>query len=170
MMKIVYPTLTVCKEQLFPYIRARMATSEPAPFYEDERSGTEKLEGSFQLMDRTEYEGVLSKAAYLFCSIIDGHHFSNGNKRLAVTMIIYFLIVNNYKIHAPNMEVMRDELKRVFPNLKWEEVHSFRFPHEYFFYHLALIIADRKQKGQMTFSQEQLAVRELLEVVAIKST
>jgi len=163
-----YLTLDSCRAQLFPYIRARMASAEPAPYYEGERSGTEKLGASFQFMQRDEYKGILGKASYVFCSIIDGHHFSNGNKRLAVTVLIYFLILNGYKIHAPNMEIMRNELHRVFPKLQWEEIVSFRNPHEYFFYHLALIIADRKQKGQMTFAQEQHAVKELLEVVIVK--
>ena len=167
-MTTFYPTITICQEELFPYIRTRMVAHEPAPVYEMERLGIDKLSGVFELMQQDHYQGILGKAAYLFCSVIDGHHFSNGNKRLGVTLLIYFLIINHYKIHAPNLAVMRQELKRVFPDLKWEEDISFRYPHEYFFYHLALIIADRSQKGQMTFQQEQEAIQKLLTVIAIK--
>lgn len=162
-----YPTLALCRELLFPYIRSRLAINEPAPYYEDERRGLEKLESGFVLMQRPEYEGAIAKAAYLFCSIVDGHHFSNGNKRLGVTLLLFFLLQNGYLVSAPDMEIMRQELARLFPNLVWENVQSFHFPHEYFFYHLALIIADRKQKGQMSFAQEQEAVKQLLGVIMV---
>lgn len=162
-----YPTILLCRQQLFPYIRSRLATAEPAPSYEFELRGVRGLEGIFNLMQRDEYQGALGKAAYLFCSVIDGHHFSNGNKRLGVTLLLYFLLLNGYMVSIPDLQIMRQELQRLFPNLQWEEVTSFHYPHEYFFYHLALIIADRKQKGQMTFQQEQSAVRELLTVVMV---
>jgi len=163
-----YPTLAICREILFPYIRDRMATAEPAPSYEHER-GLAKLESAFHFMQRDEYEGLLGKASYLFCSIIDGHHFSNGNKRLAVVVLVYFLLINNCKIHAPNMAVLRAELVRIFPNVKWEKIKAFRHAHEYFFYHLAIIIADRQQKGNMTFTEERVAVEQMLRVIVLRS-
>jgi len=147
-----------------------MATEEPAPDYKYETNGTKRLDAVFQLMKRSDYKGVFGKAAYMFCSVIDSHHFSNGNKRLAVTLLVYVLLVNGYQIHAPNMEVMRQELNNAFPKLKWQNIQSFNRPHEYFFYHLALIIADRAQKGKMTFTQEQVAVKNLLEVVAVNES
>ena len=160
-----YPTLQACHDLLFPLIKEEMARHEPAPKYDYEAQGLRKLESIFTLMDRDEYDGLLPKAAYLFCAVIDGHPFSNGNKRLAVSLLTYFLVVNGYRISAPSMEAVRMELQRLFPHLKWEEVHSFRHPHEYFFYHLALIIADRGQKGQLSFSQEQAAVVDLLRFI-----
>jgi prophage maintenance system killer protein len=163
-----YPTPDTCRQLLFPYIRSRLVSDEPAPIYDDEQVGLRRLEGILGLMQRDDYKGVLGKAAYLFCSIIDGHPFSNGNKRLAVTLLLYTLLSNGWLVNAPNLVVMRSELVRIFPNLLWEEVQTFRYPHEFFFYHLALIIADRKQKGHMTFHQEQMAVRELLGVVMME--
>ncbi len=160
-----YPTLDHCRRLLFPYIRSRLTGEEPAPNYEEELTGLRRLEAIFHLMQRDDYVGVLGKSAYLFCSIIDGHPFSNGNKRMAVTLLLYVLLSNGWLVNAPNLEVMRDELQRIFPHLQWEEVTSFRHPHEFFFYHLSLVIADRKQKGQMTFHQEQEAVAQLLAVV-----
>lgn len=164
---MLYPTLKACSEVLFPYISARMATEEPAPAYEAECNGLAKLESILHLMQRPEYDGLLEKAAYLFCSVIDGHHFSNGNKRLAVAILVYFLLANGGSIHAPNMEVMRSELERAFPDFRWDAVQSFSQPHEYFFYHLALIIADRTQKGAMNFRQEQEAIVSLLNVIVL---
>ncbi len=165
---MTYPTLPACISLLFPIIRQHMVTKEPAPYYEDERQGLDKINSTFVLMQRDNYPDLLSKAAYLFCSIIDGHPFSNGNKRLAVTLLTYFLLMNGFRISAPSMIAVRAELEHFFPNLTWEDVHAFRYPHEFFFYHLALIIADRAQKGKMTFRQEQSAVQQLLEFIALK--
>ena len=162
-----YPTLHACGELLFRVIRTEMATFEPAPHYEDERNGLNRLESIFTLMQRDDYPDLLSKAAYLFCSVIDGHPFSNGNKRLAVTLLTYMLLMNGFRISAPDMHDMRQELERLFPKLRWENIHVFKRPHEHFFYHLALVIADRAQKGKMSFQQEQAAVRELLAFIGI---
>ena len=164
---IFYPSIDACRSLLFPLIRREMAATEPAPYYEGERSGMDHLEGIVALMERNEYEGVLGKAAYLFCSVIDGHHFSNGNKRLGVVLLTYFLLINRYKISVLDLRIMREELEKAFPKLQWEDVQSFQHPHEHFFYHLALVIADRRQKGRMTFQQEQAAVRALLKVVTM---
>ncbi|OGJ58396.1 hypothetical protein A2881_05835 [Candidatus Peribacteria bacterium RIFCSPHIGHO2_01_FULL_55_13] len=163
-----YPTITAAHELLFPLIRENMAKSEPAPYYDDERRGIDRLAATFDLMQRDEYADTLSKAAYLFCSVIDGHFFSNGNKRLGVAVLTYFLVVNGWKLSAPNLEDLKAELQHFFPHLRWEEVNAFRYSHEYFFYHLALIVADRKQKGSMKFTEEQKAVRELLAFIAIE--
>ncbi len=163
-----YPSIIDCQETLFPFIRRHMAGVEPAPDYEFERRGVNGIQGIFGLMERDDYGNVLAKAAYLFCSVIDGHHFSNGNKRLAVALLTFFLIVNGYKISAPDLAAIEQGLRDVFPNLHWENVQAFKYPHEYFFYHLALVIADRKQKGKMTFTQEQLAVVHLLEKIVIE--
>lgn len=145
-----------------------MAEEEPAPAYGYEQSGLNRLESILMLMQRDEYEGELAKAAYMFCSIIDSHPFSNGNKRLAVTMLIAFLLVNDYRIHGSNMEVLREALQETFPNVKWQRVKTFTQPHEHFFYHLALIIADRTQKGGLTFAEERAAVESLLGFIAMR--
>lgn len=165
-----YPSRLICLHILFPLIREQMVTSEPAPFYEDERVGLDQIDSVFELMQSGYYEDELTQAAYLFCSVIDGHPFSNGNKRLAVALLTYFLMVNKYKMHPLNMSALREQLQRQFPLLKWEHIRSFKYVHEYFFYHLALIIADRSQKGRMTFSQEQVAVRYLLDFIVSKES
>lgn len=162
-----YPTLELCHDQLFPYIRKRMATEEPAPAYEYEPSGLKKMNSTLTLMQRDEYGDDLEKAAYLFCSIIDGHPFSNGNKRLAVTLLIAFLLVNGYAIHARNMHLLREQMQAAFPKIRWEKVTAFSQPHEHFFYHLALIIADRTQKGAISFQRERVIVRQLLEPIVV---
>ena len=167
-MRVRYPTTAVCHELLFPLIRENMSTLEPAPQYQDERRGIDRLESIFTLMQRDDYPDLLHKAAYLFCSAIDGHPFSNGNKRLAVALLTYFLLMNGQRVVAPKMDAVRQELHRFFPHLRWEDVQAFRYPHEYFFYHLALVIADRNQKGKLNFRQEQEAVVQLLGFISAK--
>ena len=165
-MMLRYPSLRACNELLFPMIRREMAAFEPAPPYEDEHRGLDKVESVLALMQRDQYyPDFFAKAAYLFCAIIDGHPFSNGNKRAAVAMLSYFLIVNGYRISTPSMEAVHGALRDQFPKLRWENIEAFHHPHEYFFYHLALIIADRAQKGKMTFRQEQSAVVQLLQFI-----
>lgn len=164
-----YPSLEACTQLLFPIIRKEMIAFEPAPAYEEEQIGLKKLGSIFQLMQEDQYyPNFLSKAAYLFCAIIDGHPFSNGNKRLGVAVLTYFMIMNGYKLSAPSMGAVYEALREQFPKLRWENVLAFRHPHEYFFYHLALIIADRAQKGKMTFKQEQTAVQELLHFISMR--
>ena len=166
-----YPTLAACRAILFPMIRTEMAVFEPAPAYEEERHGIQKVESIFALMQRdVYYPDFFAKAAYLFCAIIDGHPFPNGNKRAAVAAITYFLVANGRRIYGPDMHAVRDALQAQFPNLQWQKVDAFRHPHEYFFYHLALVIADRAQKGKMTFRQEQSAVALLLQFITAEPT
>ena len=42
------------------------------------------------------YRGLLKKAVALFYFCIKDHPFENGNKRFAVTMMLYFLYKNHY--------------------------------------------------------------------------
>lgn len=162
---IHYPTIKICKKLLFPFIRDRMAEREPVPQYEYESEGIKKLESTLELMKRSNYSPALAKAAYLFCSVIDGHHFSNGNKRLAVVLLTYFLLINDFEIRVPIIGELQKEMHSVFPHLVWEHVDAFSRADEYFFYHLALVIADRNQKGNLSFTQEQKFVRSLLKYI-----
>lgn len=163
-----YPTISFCKQGLFAYIRTWMAKVEAAPYYEQEGTGIQHLESILSFMKRPEYRGVIAKAAYLFCSIIDGHPFSNGNKRLAVTLIVYVLLENGYHLNAKSSIFVRRQLKRTFPKTRWKNIRSFSLPEEYFLYHLALVIADRTQKGNISFQDEQFLVRELLKKITRK--
>src|SRR3989339_429816 len=108
---IYYPSIPICEKILFPFIRERMAKREPAPEYSFEREGLEKLQSVLEFMKNPHYSPALAKAAYLFCSVIDGHHFSNGNKRLAVALLTYFLIMNEFEIQAPQLSSIQNILR-----------------------------------------------------------
>ena len=161
-----YVSIDHCKEIIFPIIQRHMATGEPAPQYMIERSGLEKVDSILHLMQGDDYYPSLSsKASYMFCAVIGGHPFSNGNKRLAVALLANFLLLNGCGLRDESIGELRRELQLLFPHLQWQQVKSFRYAYEYFLYHLPLIVADRHQKGRMTFHEECSAVERALDVI-----
>jgi len=56
------------------------------------------------------YEGFSAKAAILFYSIIKNHPFENGNKRIAVTTLGTFSILNNRTMKIKNDKLLNISL------------------------------------------------------------
>lgn len=50
------------------------------------------------------YKGLTKKAAILFYLMIKNHPFQNGNKRIALTTLLYFLYKNNKWLKIDNRE------------------------------------------------------------------
>ncbi len=70
--------------------------TDPLPDYRREDSAS--LEKILSLIQNDQYYADLfAKAAYLFVSIVEGHIYSNGNKRLGMVAMLYFLFSNSYK-------------------------------------------------------------------------
>lgn len=51
------------------------------------------------------YRGFLMKAAVLFYLMIKNHPFQNGNKRIAMTTLLYFLYKNGKWLKVDNQEL-----------------------------------------------------------------
>lgn len=51
------------------------------------------------------YAGLTKKASMLFYLMIKNHPFQNGNKRIAMTTLFYFLYVNKKWIKVDNQEL-----------------------------------------------------------------
>lgn len=51
------------------------------------------------------YKGLISKAAILFYLMVKNHPFQNGNKRIAMTTLFYFLYKNKKWIRVDNKEL-----------------------------------------------------------------
>ena len=51
------------------------------------------------------YKGVVGKAAILFYLMIKNHPFQNGNKRIAMTTLLYFLYKNQKWLKVDNKEL-----------------------------------------------------------------
>lgn len=51
------------------------------------------------------YKGFLEKAAILFYLMIKNHPFQNGNKRIAIATVLYFLYKNKKWLSLDNQEL-----------------------------------------------------------------
>jgi len=74
-----------------------MSFDEPIPDFETRFPGRLEscLASPFQTFDRKLlYKGLSQKAAVLFYLMIKNHPFENGNKRIAVTTLLCFLMYN----------------------------------------------------------------------------
>ncbi|MEK9151331.1 MAG: type II toxin-antitoxin system death-on-curing family toxin [Patescibacteria group bacterium] len=88
--------------------RETMAWSEPIPDFSTRY--TNALERSlgqpFQsFAGKQLYPGLLKKASILFYLMIKNHPFQNGNKRIAMATLFYFLFVNKKWLRVDNQEL-----------------------------------------------------------------
>ncbi len=51
------------------------------------------------------YKGIIGKGAILFYLMIKNHPFQNGNKRIAITTLFYFLYKNKKWLKVENREL-----------------------------------------------------------------
>lgn len=75
-----------------------MGWDEPIPEFETRFPNVLEscIANPFQKFDKKFlYKGLLGKAAILFYLLIKNHPFQNGNKRLAVTTLLVFLLLND---------------------------------------------------------------------------
>jgi len=81
-----------------------MTWDQPIPDFKTRFSNV--LEGClaapFQTFSKKDlYPGLFDKAAILFYLLSKNHPFQNGNKRVAVTTLFYFLFKNGYLLEVP---------------------------------------------------------------------
>ncbi|MBI4066460.1 type II toxin-antitoxin system death-on-curing family toxin [Candidatus Gottesmanbacteria bacterium] len=91
-----------------------MKWDEPIPSFDSRYPGVLEscLAIPFQTFQkRTFYKGLEGKAATLFYLMIKNHPFENGNKRIAMTTLFYFL----YK----NQKWLRVDSKELYNFAKW---------------------------------------------------
>ncbi|MBL8160023.1 type II toxin-antitoxin system death-on-curing family toxin [Candidatus Saccharibacteria bacterium] len=87
-----------------------MQFDEPLPDFETRYPGRLEscIEQPFQTYEGVElYEGLAAKAAMLFYLIIKNHPFENGNKRMAVTITVVFLVLNGKFVKATPHEMYK---------------------------------------------------------------
>jgi death-on-curing family protein len=92
------------------YVLAKklMSGSEPIPdFLTRYPNRLEScLETPFQTFDKKAlYRGLIKKAAILFYLMVKNHPFQNGNKRIAVTSLLTFLLLNKFWLKAESLEI-----------------------------------------------------------------
>lgn len=64
------------------------------------------LDAPFQSFERRQlYPGLIKKSSILFYFIVKNHPFQNGNKRIAMATLFYFLFQNNKWLKVDNQEL-----------------------------------------------------------------
>lgn len=107
--------------------------SDPLPDYRKEHAaGLEKI--LVLVKNDIYYPEILDKASYLFVSIVEGHIYSNGNKRLGLVTMLYFLTMNHISMTARSEELVD----------------------------LCLFVADKKRNSNLSFDDLKIYVRNFL--------
>ncbi|KKS05192.1 MAG: Death-on-curing family protein [Candidatus Nomurabacteria bacterium GW2011_GWA2_41_25] len=109
----------------FQLAKEFMEWNEPIPDFETRFP--DKLESCiatpFQTFDRKSlYEGLIGKSAILFYLMVKNHPFQNGNKRIAVTTLLFFLVQNGKWLSTPNQDIYQFACK--VAESKPEERHN----------------------------------------------
>lgn len=153
-MTIRYFNLKACIAFGFPWIYDELTAAEPTPNYESEAGGMADLNKALEFVKNDEYYPEFEdKCSYLLCSIAGSQHFSNGNKRLGVTVLLMFLQKNDAYISDDYVE-LRSLIPRHFPLHTWEENSNLAGDaHAQFLYNLALVIGDRNKWGCTGFNE-----------------
>jgi len=107
-MKIKFITILEVEYVAHRLARETMKWNEPIPDFGSRFPG--KLESClavpFQSFDgKLFYKGLIGKAAMLFYLMVKNHPFENGNKRIAMTTLFYFLRKNKKWLRVDNREL-----------------------------------------------------------------
>lgn len=108
LMKTKNIILDEVKEIAFRLAKETMGWDEPIPEFESRFP--DKLESCllspFQTWDgKLLHKGLTEKASILFYLMIKNHPFQNGNKRIALVTLLYFLYKNGKWINVDNQEL-----------------------------------------------------------------
>lgn len=161
MTAIQYFGIEACKKYGFPYIYAKLTVSETAPDYKAEHDGMADLEKVLSLMRHDGYyPSFYDKAAYLITSIAGSQYFSNGNKRLAVVVLLMFLQANAVRF-LDDKKGLQSILQEFFPAYAWEDAASISDGHSLFLYNLAIVIGDRHAWPSQEFSSMKQQVADM---------
>lgn len=114
---MIYPSVDDYFGFVFDAIRALVyddATKPPA--YEKDVNGVKQLSTILELVQNDLYYPTFQKkSAYLFTSLSTGHHFENGNKRIALFSYIYFIRINKFKFRGIRKKKYKEWFMERFP-------------------------------------------------------
>ena len=101
-------TITEVEYVAFRLARETMSWDEKIPDFSSRYPG--KLESCLatpfqRFAGRNLYQGLIGKAAVLFYLMVKNHPFENGNKRIAMTTLFYFLHKNKKWLKVDNREL-----------------------------------------------------------------
>jgi len=104
------PNLTIFEVENVAYRLARetLGWSEPIPDFSTRfNNALERcISQPYQMFGGKQlYPGLIKKASILFYLMIKNHPFQNGNKRIAMTTLFYFLYKNKKWLKVDNQEM-----------------------------------------------------------------
>lgn len=144
---------------LFDIIYKHYTRYEKVPDYTSEQQGIKKLEGVFDGVKSDHfYPDIHSKAAYLFIQINKGHFFSNGNKRLALVCVLFFVFINEYEIVNRGKEEYRAKLSGFFPLFRNFQDYADFHAEEFAYYNLSILVAE-SEKYTTSFEELKQGVK-----------
>lgn len=157
---------------IFNTARKIKSNEQQRHVYEKEHNGIEKLNMVFELIQNDNYyPDFYSKAAYLFLAINCGHYFSNGNKRLSITCLFFFIKRNKFTFKSFKKDFYASWFNNNFPNFLLSENIFFR-NFGWAFYNLAQASnIDKKSHHhghEYTFDERKLIIEDFLRMVLKK--
>lgn len=141
---------------LFSYLQTRYARVEEVPQYRGEVRFQEFL-AVLERVTSDYYPTLLDKAVFLLVTINKSHFFSNGNKRLALVMMTFFLGINDVELDTSiSKNSYQEILQNLFPEFeRFEDFEDFTSV-DYATYNLSILIAD---SGVYSISHDSLKER-----------
>ncbi|MBU1044616.1 MAG: hypothetical protein KJ915_09515 [Candidatus Omnitrophica bacterium] len=112
-----YLKIRDCNDFLFDFA-LKFDKTEKTDHYNLNLGGVNKLEGILERIQWGFYKGFYEKASSLFLFINGGHLFINGNKRLALSLLLGFAFINGYWVSNVRKDVYKKWFKEHFPKYK----------------------------------------------------
>ncbi len=107
-MKIKNITIPEVEYIAFALAKEFLAWNEPIPEFGTRFPQVLEscLESPFARFSKKDlYKGIAGKGGMLFYLMVKNHPFRNGNKRIAIMTLLYFLSKNGYWLHIGNDEL-----------------------------------------------------------------
>lgn len=165
MIPVRYFGIEACKTYGFPYIYDELTGLEQAPNYESEPVGMAELEKVLEFVRNDRYYPSFDeKCAYIISSIAGSQYFSNGNKRLSVTVLLMFLLHNNIFVLSDEIR-LRALMHGAFPDHTWEAIAGIQKPHSQFLYNLSIVIGDRSKWRTNDFAVIRQRIASMFSVI-----
>jgi len=101
-------TIGEVKEIAHVIAQKHLEWGEPVPDFETRKPNVLEscLAVPFQsFLGKDAHRGLSQKGAMLFYLMVKNHPFQNGNKRIALTTLLVFMIKNNKRVVADNTEI-----------------------------------------------------------------
>lgn len=153
-MTINYLGLDYVKKTVIPTIEKHyVRKGNPAHNYLDFPLAMEQVSGCLERARWDYCPDFIAKAVQQFLCVNKGHFFDNGNKRLALVILLSFLLENGYALKELEKDEFAGYLNRLFPEFTDFDDESDFSGVEFAYYNLTIIVAD---SGKYGWSHDQL--------------